>query len=91
MEDLDHHLYIYHMILLAQPSSQPKRHLDRFSRFAGLTIVTDRQTEHVTPSVTTGRIDVVQSCGLKIGEPNKTHSTKKYVKSVDCCNVTRTR
>ena len=29
-----------------------------FSGFAGLTIVTDRQTDHATPSVTTGRIYV---------------------------------
>jgi len=29
---------------VAHPSPQPKRHLDRFSRFAGLTRVTDRQT-----------------------------------------------
>ena len=38
--------------------------------FAGFTIVTDqqtdyRQTDHVTPSVTIGRICVVLRCGLK--------------------------
>jgi len=33
------------MVPLANPSPQPKGHLDRFSRFfAGLTIPTDRQT-----------------------------------------------
>jgi len=32
------------MIPWTHPSPQPKRHLDRFSRFAGLTSVTDRQT-----------------------------------------------
>jgi len=36
----------------AQPSPQPKRHLDRFSRFAGLISVTDRQTDHATRSIT---------------------------------------
>jgi len=30
------------------PNHQPKRHLDRFSRFAGLTIVTDRRTDRQT-------------------------------------------
>jgi len=38
------------------PESIPKRYLDRFSRFAGLTIMsgrpTDRQTDNGTPSVT---------------------------------------
>jgi len=42
----------------------PPRHLDRFSRFAGLTIVadrrtdrsTDRETDHATTSLTIGRI-----------------------------------
>jgi len=50
------------MVPLAHPSSQPKWHLDRFSRFAGLTSVTDRQTDrptdHATRSVTIGRIYV---------------------------------
>ena len=35
------------------PSPQPKRHLDRFSRFAGLTSVTDRQTDRPTDRQTT--------------------------------------
>ena len=36
------------------PSPQPKRHLDRFSRFAGLTSVTDIQTDHATRFVSLG-------------------------------------
>ena len=44
----------------AHSSPQPKVHLDRFSRFAGLTIVTDRRTDRETdrdtPTVTIGRI-----------------------------------
>jgi len=40
------------------PSPQPKRHVDRFSRFAGLTTVTNRPTDHATRSVTIGRIYV---------------------------------
>jgi len=32
------------MVPWAHLSQQPKWHIDRFSRFAGLTIVTDRQT-----------------------------------------------
>jgi len=31
-----------------EPTSAPKRHLDRFSRFAGLTLVTNRQTDRQT-------------------------------------------
>jgi len=49
---------ILHMIPWAHPSPQPKRHLDRFSHFAGLTTVTDRQTDRDARSVTTGRIYV---------------------------------
>jgi len=43
------------------PSPQPKRHLDRFSGFSRVhdrDRQTDRQTSHVTPSVTIGRIYV---------------------------------
>ena len=43
-------------------SPHPKWHLERFSRFTGLTIVTDRQTDRQTDddrsSVTIGRIYV---------------------------------
>jgi len=35
---------------LGPPESTSKRHLERFSRFAGLTIVTDRQ--YTSPQVT---------------------------------------
>jgi len=51
------------------PLAQPKRHLDRFSHFVGLTIATDRQRDRQTDkqtdtptdyatSVTVGRIYV---------------------------------
>ena len=44
---------------------QPKWHLDRFVHFfPGLTTVTDRQTDHATPSVTVRRIYVVLWYGL---------------------------
>ena len=51
-----------HGSLDSHPSPQPKRHLDRFSHFAGLTSVTDRQadrqTDHATRSVTIDRVYV---------------------------------
>jgi len=37
------------MVPSAHPSPYPKRHLDRFSRFAGLTIATDRPTDRHRP------------------------------------------
>jgi len=44
------------MVPWAHPNPQPKQHIDRFSRFTGLTPVTDRPTyrptDHVTRSVT---------------------------------------
>jgi len=50
------------MVPWARPSLQRKRHLDRFSRLAGLTTVTDRQnegpTDYATRSETIDRIDV---------------------------------
>jgi len=49
---------IQYMVPWAQPSPQPKWHLNRFSRFAGLTTVTDQQTDHTTRLVTIGRIYV---------------------------------
>jgi len=36
--------------------------------FAGLTIVTDRQTDHATPSVTIGHIYIVLQCRLKVSD-----------------------
>jgi len=51
---------IYYTVPWAHPSPYSKRHLDRFRRFAGLTVVTDRrtdrQTDHATQSVAVGRI-----------------------------------
>ena len=47
---------VTHLVHGSLGPPEPKRHLVRFSRFAGLTIVTDRptgrQTDHATPSVT---------------------------------------
>jgi len=65
------------MVAWAHPSRQPKQHLDPFSHFfAGLTSVTDeldrptdRSIDHVTQSVTTGRIYVCSTCN---GEALKT-------------------
>jgi len=58
--DVDRHL-IYGSLGSLEPSTK-KQHLDRFSRFAGLTTVTDRQTDkptdHATRSVTIGCIYV---------------------------------
>ena len=62
------------------PWAHPKRHLDRFSRYAGLTSVTDRQTDHSTRSVTTGCIYVrgrLLRSGLKIGY-NKTEFMPRH-------------
>jgi len=50
------------MVILWAHTSQPyKRHLDRFSRFAGLTNVINRrtQTDHATPFVALDRIVTV--------------------------------
>jgi len=41
------------MIPWAHLSPQPKRHLDQFGRFAGLTSVTDRPTDRQTDRQTT--------------------------------------
>jgi len=61
MGNLDSHLIRDSM---DRRSPHLKRHLDRFSRYAGLTIVTDRQTDHATPSVTIDRIYLVLRCVL---------------------------
>jgi len=59
---------ILDMIPWAHPSPQPKRHLDRFSHFAGLTTVTDRRTDRDARSLTIGRI-YVRSTAMR---PNNT-------------------
>jgi len=58
---------------LSQPDPQPKRHLDRFSRFCTAhdgdrptERQTDRPTDHSSPSVTIDRIYVVLFCSLLI-------------------------
>ena len=57
----------------AQLSPQPKRHLDQFSPFAGLTIVTDRQTDHATASVTIGSV-YVRSTAMRPNNNNNPDS-----------------
>ena len=59
VEDMDPHL-IGNMLPWANPTPQPKRHLDRFSRFCRAhdrNRQTDR-TDHATPSVTTDRTNI---------------------------------
>ena len=46
--DVDSIYTLIHATLLLYPSPQPKRHLDRFSRF----LQGSRPTDHATPSVT---------------------------------------
>jgi len=50
--------------------------LDRFSRFAGLTIATDRQTDQATPSVTIGRMYLMLRCSLKLNNVNSENIVK---------------
>ena len=61
--------YLIHGSQGSHPSPQPKRHLDRFSHFAGLTSVTDRQadrqTDHAIRSVTIDRV-YVRSTGVAV-------------------------
>jgi len=66
---LDPNLIYGSLVPWAHPSPQPKQHLDRFSRFSGITIVTDTTTDNATPSKTIGRVyvrstDTVVRCGL---------------------------
>jgi len=61
---------IEYTVSLAQPSPQPKRHLDRFSRFAGLMIVTDRPTDRPRYSVCNNRPHLRSlRCGVIITDP----------------------
>jgi len=70
--DLD--LRLIHRFL-AHPSPQPKRHLDRFSRFCRAHDSENRQqtdrltADNATPSVTIGHIYVVLRWGLIITKP----------------------
>ena len=64
------------MVPWEHPSPQPKRHLDRFSHFAGLTGVTvrqtDRPTDYATRLVTIVRI-YVRSTAMR---PKNTHGLR---------------
>jgi len=64
---------ISYMVPLAHPSLQPKWHLDWFSLFAGLTSVTNRQTDQPTDrqrySVGNNRPHLVCSTAM---QPNNT-------------------
>jgi len=69
MGDLDHHLVLY-MVPWAQPSPQPKWHLDQFSRFCSVhdhDRLTDWQTDHAPPSV---KIDRIYVCSTVIQPKN---------------------
>ena len=77
-------------VFLPHPSPQPKRHLDRFSRFCRAhdhNRPTDRP--YATPSVTHDRI-YVRSTAMrpkKLANRTKLTKTKKCVRSLDCCDV----
>jgi len=61
------------MVPWAHPSPQPKRHLDRFSRFCRAHKCdrqTDRQTDHATRSLTIDRI-YVRSTAIRSNNNNK--------------------
>jgi len=73
--DLDLRLGLIHGSL-CPPSPQPKRHLRRFSRFTGLTIVTDRPTD--------GR-DHVRFCS------NRPHTQYILDPFVECISVMQCR
>ena len=58
----------------AHPSPQPKRHLDRFSCFCRADDrdrPTDRQTDHATPRITTGRI-YIRNTAMRSNKPGVT-------------------
>jgi len=71
---------------LNQPESVTQTAFRSVQSFAGLTTVTDRQTDrptdHATPSVTIGRIStyVVLRCGLKIIENGRSMSKLQQAK-----------
>ena len=54
------------MVPWIHPTQHPKRHLDRFSRFAGLTIVSDRQ-DRPTDHPVVDFVDV--DCEVVVGYP----------------------
>ena len=51
-----HVSYVIHRSIWANAHLHPKRHLDRFSRFAGLTVVINTQTDRQTDLVATARV-----------------------------------
>ena len=55
--------HLIYMVPWVHPSPQPKRHVDRFSRFCRAHD-RDRQTDHATPSVTIGGI-LVRSTAMR--------------------------
>jgi len=73
------------MVPFAHPSPQPKRHLNRWSRVAGLITVTDRQTDwptdHATRSVTIGRI-YVRSTAMRPNNHND-NTMNPLIKKMD--------
>jgi len=64
------------MVPLAHPSHPLKRHLDQLAVFAGLTDVTNRYTDHTTPSVATG---MHLMHGLHVMQPKKWQRVIHYL------------
>ena len=79
------------MVPWAHQSSQPKRHVDWFSRFAELTSVTDRQTDHASRSITVGRI-YVHSTAMRPKINSTRHRASADIShSALCCHSNETR
>jgi len=69
--------YAPHLIhaSLGPPESSPKRHLDRFSRFCRLTIMTDKPTDHARYSACNNR-SYVRKTAMR---PNNNNMWSKYL------------
>ena len=78
----DPHLIGPYMLPWAHSSPHPERHLDRFNRFAGFTILTDRPTDHATQTVAIGyiyrlkegrRLSRPRHCSIRVCSPCPRH------------------
>jgi len=64
------------------PSPHLERHLDRFSSFAGLTVVTDRPTDHASPSVAIGG-----SAAMRPGRDCHRHTQRSPTNRTTSCHA----
>ena len=83
---------IYYVFPWTHPSPHSKRCLNGLAVFAGLTVVTERSTDHGTPSVTTiDRITYIASAAMQLNNNNNNNNNNMIARAFSSAGLPVTK